>query len=65
MARSVAENLGIDVGKDDYLDLKEVEDKHIILEFQMGFSEKGYLDMCRYCRGSDARRHLIPAAEQK
>lgn len=64
MARSVASNLGIEIGETDYIDLAEIEDKTILLEFQMGFSDKGYLDMCRYCRGIEARNYLIPAAEQ-
>lgn len=64
MARSVAANLGIEAGKTDYIDLTEIEDRRILLEFQMGFSNKGYLDMCRYCRGAEAKNHRIPAAEQ-
>lgn len=65
MARSVAENLGLLIGKGDYIDLNEIEDKSVLLEFQMGFSDKGYLDMCRFCRGAEAKKFLIPAAEQK
>lgn len=66
MARSVSENLEFGVGEKDYLDLKELksEDKKIIFEFQMGFSEKGYLDMCRHCYGADAVKHPVPIAEQ-
>lgn len=30
----------------------------------MGYSEKGYLDMCRYCHGADCYNYLIPAAQQ-
>lgn len=65
MARSVAENMKIDIGKDDYIDLNEVEDRETLLEFQMGYSKKGYLDMCRYCRGNESVKYLIPAAEQE
>ena len=64
MARSVSENLGMHVGKDDYIDLNEINDRNLLLEFQMGFSDKGYLDMCRFCRGAEAKNYLIPAAEQ-
>lgn len=65
MARSVSENLNINVGKKDYLDLDQLEGeegKKELLEFTMGYSEKGYLDMCNYCNGKEAG--IIPAAEQ-
>ena len=65
MARSVADNLGMDIGQQDYIDLATIQDRSILLEFQMGFSDKGYLEMCRYCRGAEAKNYLIPAAEQK
>ena len=67
MARSVADNLHKNVGKDDYLDfdsLSEKDYKRQILEYTYGYSEKGYLDMCRYCHGADARKYIIPVAEQ-
>ena len=64
MARSVSENLRFDVGKYDYLDLKSIKDKKIFFEFNMGYSEKGYLDMCRRCRGSEAVEYPIPVAQQ-
>lgn len=64
MARSVAENLETGVGEQDYIDLNEVDDRNVLLEFQLGFSDKGYLDMCRFCRGAEAKDYLIPAAEQ-
>ena len=64
MARSVSENLGLGVGEDDYLDLTQVHDKKMIREYQLGKLNKGYLEMCRYCRGDDAQHFPIPAAEQ-
>lgn len=67
MARSVSENLGFGVGQSDYLDLSALQGeqyKKELLEFSMGYSEKGYLDMCRYCHGSKAYDYPIPAAEQ-
>lgn len=67
MARSVSDNLGYNVGSDDYLDLEELEAenyKKVLLEFNLGYSKKGYLDMCRHCRGADAKNYPIPAAEQ-
>lgn len=67
MARSVSDNLHYAVGEEDYLDLndlKERDDKKVLLEFLMGYSEKGYLDMCNYCNGAEAIKYPIPVAEQ-
>lgn len=67
MARSVSENMGMHVGKDDYLDLDSLNSesyKRELLEFNLGYSEKGYLDMCNYCHGAEAVQFPIPAAEQ-
>lgn len=67
MARSVSDNLNLGEGKEDYLDLDKLsgEDyKKELLEFNLGYSEKGYLDMCRRCHGMDAVNYPIPVAEQ-
>lgn len=67
MARSVSDNLNFNVGKDDYLDFNQLTGenwKRELLEYTLGYSEKGYLDMCRYCHGADCYNYLIPAAEQ-
>ena len=67
MARSVSENMGLNVGETDYLDLNNLngdEGKKEFLEYIMGYSEKGYLDMCRYCHGADVVNYKIKAAEQ-
>ena len=40
-------------------------DKKQLFEFEMGYSEKGYLDMCRFCRGREAMNYRIPAAVQE
>ena len=67
MARSVSDNLSFNVGQDDYLDFSRLTGenwKRELLEFVLGYSEKGYLDMCRYCYGADCYKHIIPAAEQ-
>ena len=64
MARSVSDNLGFGLGEDDYLDFKEVEDKKVLLEYEKGYSDKGYLDMCNHCNGADAVQYPIPVAEQ-
>lgn len=36
----------------------------MLLEFNLGYSEKGYLDMCHRCHGIDAVNYPIPIAEQ-
>ncbi|MDD7333717.1 MAG: 4Fe-4S cluster-binding domain-containing protein [Lachnospiraceae bacterium] len=66
MARSVSDNLKFNIGEYDYLDLENIKkyDKKIFQEFELGYSEKGYLDMCNYCNGADAVNYPIPAAEQ-
>lgn len=67
MARSVAENLHLNVGQNDYLDLDSLrgeEGKETLLKFTLGEFEKGYLDMCNYCHGADSVNFPIPAAEQ-
>lgn len=67
MARSVSDNLHLGLGKDDYLDLNKLEgmpSRNELLEFIIGYSDKGYLDMCKHCNGADARKYPIPAAEQ-
>lgn len=68
MARSVSENLGMGIGQDDYLDMDALTGgnyKKILLEYNMGYSEKGYLEMCRHCNGAEAYMYPIPAAEQR
>ena len=66
MSRSVSENLGFDIGKDDYLELADLgeEDRTIFLEFDFGYSKKGYLDMCNHCNGADAAQYPLPVAVQ-
>lgn len=70
MAHTVANNLHFDVGKDDYFLLEHLSGeplekrKALFLEYTLGYSDKGYLDMCRYCNGADAKKYLIPVAEQ-
>ncbi len=65
MARSVSENMGINIGLDEYLDLGNLKYKEEIVAFEMGDVKKGFLSMCRYCRGGDARNYPIPAAIQQ
>lgn len=68
MARSVSDNLGYGIGNEDFLDMEKLcgdDYKKILLEFTYGYSDKGYLDMCNYCRGTEAVSYPIPAAEQE
>lgn len=65
MARSVAENMKRGVGTEDYFDLGGKVDRKHLFEFEMGYSNKGYLDMCRFCRGAEAVNYRIPAAIQE
>ena len=67
MARSVSENLGYNIGKSDYLNLEDLPDEKYaipMLEFSLGYSEKGYLDMCSRCNGRDAYKYIVPAGKQ-
>lgn len=66
-ARATRDNMGFLVGEKDYLDIDELPEenaKKILLEYSMGYSEKGYLDMCNHCNGADAYKYPIPVAEQ-
>ena len=68
MARSVAENMGLNVGKEDYLDLDTLQGekgRKELMEFNLGYSSKGYLDMCNFCNGKERVNYPIPVAEQK
>lgn len=67
MARSVSDNLHYGIGMEDYLDLEELDGedaRKVFLEYTLGYSHKGYLDMCNYCNGAEAMNYPIPAAEQ-
>lgn len=67
MARSVSENLNFNIGEDDYYDLDKMDDESSgreLLEYNLGFSEKGYLDMCQHCHGAEAPFYTVPVAEQ-
>ena len=67
-ARAVSENMRFNVGAEDYLNLSEINDKEgkkALMEFGMGYSAKGYLDMCKYCYGAEAANRIIPRSVQK
>ncbi len=67
-ARACADNMGFQVGKEDFLDISALDDsfdsKRKLTMFEMGYIEKGYLDMCNYCYGADRERHPVKVAEQ-
>ena len=68
MARSVSENMNKGIGKDDFFDLSKIDTslkKKEFFEYTMGYSRKGYLDMCNYCHGADRVKYPVPAAEQQ
>ena len=64
MAHTVAQNAGMDIGKDDYYLINDKLNRKELLEFDIGYSKKGYMDMCSRCRGNKASEYLIAAAEQ-
>ena len=64
MARSSSENMNFNVGKEDYFDLEHCDDRMHLFEYNLGYSQKGYLDMCNFCNGRDFQKYPIPAAEQ-
>lgn len=64
MAHTVADNMNLHIGEYDYFDLRADFDRKELLEFEAGYSEKGFLDMCSICRGKEAAKYPIPAAEQ-
>lgn len=50
---------------EDGLDLNYVEDKKIIMEYNMGFNEWGGLPMCKYCNGYfGVNQKKVSVAEQ-
>lgn len=68
MARTVSDNLRYHVGEDDYLDFDHLQGKDYkkeLLKFNLGYSEKGYLDMCNFCHGAESIYYPIPVAEQQ
>ena len=53
--------------EEDYLDLEKMSEdnyKKELIEYNYGYSEKGYLKMCHRCRGKNAEKFPIPVAEQ-
>lgn len=67
-ARACAENMGFKVGEHDFLDISTLDDsfdsKRKLAMFEMGYIEKGYLDMCNYCYGAEREQHPVRVAEQ-
>ncbi len=57
MARCASEILFNDEGKFDCLSLEKLDNsmgKKTLYEYSMGYNEKGYLEMCKHCRGMNA-----------
>lgn len=67
MARSISENLGWNIGNDDYFNLDEVvsaQDRKLLFEYDRGYSDKGYLEVCKHCQGMGKNNLHVPAGEQ-
>ena len=47
----------------DYIEIAS-SSKMEILEFRQGYTKRGYVDMCRHCRGLGATAKLVPPAIQ-
>ena len=60
--------MGFQAGKEDFLDISTLDDscdsKRKLTMFEMGYIEKGYLDMCNYCYGAEREQHPVKVAEQ-
>ena len=66
MARTVSENM-YHIECEDYLDLSKLDGadgKKVLLEYSLGYSDKGFMEMCNRCNGADSVNHPIPVAEQ-
>lgn len=66
MARSVSDNLHI-AECDEFFDMDSYDrDNNLkqLLEFELGYSKKGYLEMCKHCNGMNCNDRRIPAGEQ-
>lgn len=57
----------IDEDSNDYIDLSKGVDPVSLIEFRMGFTEKGYVDFCRLCNGYVAINNykITPAVQVK
>jgi hypothetical protein len=49
--------------QNDFLDLKTASQMEI-LEFRLGYTVRGYVEMCKWCRGVGKNAKLIPPAVQ-
>lgn len=70
IARCAAQKIHTDYTESDYLDMRglDPEDgKKIFYEYSKGFNEKGYLEMCRHCRGMNASDiyHIEPGIQME
>lgn len=65
--RASYRSYGYHIEKDDYLDFSKLgaDYKKVILEYNLGYSKKGYLEMCRRCNGSyKYNSYKLPPARQ-
>ena len=49
---------------EDYIDISK-SSKMEILEYRQGYTRKGYVDMCRHCKGIGQDASFVPAAVQE
>ncbi len=54
----------IEDNENDYWDLNSVENKKVLLEFIMGYTDLGYYSFCERCNGYVGNFEFIPVAEQ-
>ena len=60
-----------EVREEEYYDLNNIngelsnDEKKALIEYRLGYSEKGYVDFCKYCNGSyNINKIEVPAARQ-
>lgn len=64
MAHTVSKNLFHREYQEEALNLDKIDSKIEFLEYHLGYSEKGYMEMCKRCNGAEAVNYPIPVAQQ-
>ncbi len=61
LARCAAENIYSDEGEEYYVDIANSDDdtRKIVFEFIHGYCDKGYLKLCRHCRGLFGENNIV------
>lgn len=54
----------IERDEDCYFSLKGKVDKRELLEFRLGYNQKGYVEFCKKCKGYYVSDEFVPVAEQ-